>query len=76
MGVYMGPISAIHKGVMWDVQRGSILDPHGQTHIGHICIHVGSILSFLFFSLHTHTPLRTFYAYRAVDQSNYVNKKV
>ena len=41
MGVYMGPISAIYKGVMWDVQRGSILDPNGQTHIGHICIHVG-----------------------------------
>ena len=33
MGIYMGPIWATHKGLMRDLQHGSMLDPHGQSHM-------------------------------------------
>ena len=32
-GIYMGPTWATHKGLMRDLQQGSILDPHGQIHV-------------------------------------------
>ena len=33
MGFYMGPIWATHKGLMRDLQHGSMLDPHGQSNV-------------------------------------------
>ena len=36
MGIYMGPIRATHKGLMRDLQHGSMLDPHGQSNMGTI----------------------------------------
>ena len=36
MGIYMGPIWATHKGLMKDLQHGSMLDPHGQSNMGTI----------------------------------------
>ena len=38
MGIYMGPIWATHKGLMRDLQHGSTLDPHGQSHMGTIWV--------------------------------------
>ena len=32
----MGPIWEAHKGLMRDLQHGSMLDPHGQSHMGTI----------------------------------------
>ena len=43
MGIYMGPIWATHKGLMRDLQHGSTLDPHGQSHMGTIWVQYGKI---------------------------------
>ena len=43
MGIYMGPIWATHKGLMRDLQHGSMLDPHGQSHMGTIWVQYGKI---------------------------------
>ena len=43
MGIYMGPLWATHKGLMRDLQHGSMLDPHGQSHIGTIWVQYGKI---------------------------------
>ena len=32
----MGPIWATHKGLMRDLQHGSMLDPHGQSNVGNM----------------------------------------
>ena len=36
MGIYMGPIWATYKGLMRDLQLGSMLDPYGRSHMGTI----------------------------------------
>ena len=41
MGIYMGPTWATHKGLMRDLQQGSMLDPHGQSHVGTIWVQYG-----------------------------------
>ena len=43
MGIYMGPIWATHKGLMRDLQHGSMLDPHGQSQMGTIWVQYGKI---------------------------------
>ena len=47
MGIYMGPIWATHKGLMRDLQHGSMLDPHGQSHMGTIWVQYGKINPYL-----------------------------
>ena len=37
----MGPIWTTHKGLMRDLQQGSMLDPHGQSHMGTIWVKYG-----------------------------------
>ena len=34
----MSPTWATHKGLMRDLQQGSMLDPHGQSHVGTIWV--------------------------------------
>ena len=41
MGIYMGPTWATHKGLMRDLQQGSTLGPHGQSHVGTIWVQYG-----------------------------------
>ena len=41
MGIYMGPTWATHKGLMRNLQQGSMLDPHGQSHVGTIWVQYG-----------------------------------
>ena len=43
MGIYMGPIRANHKGLVRDLQHGSMMDPHGQSHMGTIWVQYGKI---------------------------------
>ena len=38
MGIYMGLIWATHKGLMRDLQQGSMLDPYGQSHMGPVWV--------------------------------------
>ena len=37
----MGPTLATHQGLMRDLQQGSMLDPHGQSHVGTIWVQYG-----------------------------------
>ena len=37
----MGPTWATQKGLMRDLQQGSMLDPHGQSHVGTIWVQYG-----------------------------------
>ena len=46
MGFYMGPVWAAHMGVMWVLQQGSMLGPHGCSIWVQYGLHFGPYIEF------------------------------